>query len=355
MLYDFITSVTKEQGLSAYIAKYLERPDLGFSFFYTYTRKDTRVLVPPTIVGQAIYLASESAKLRYLARLFEKEGLSDGDSGRWLVFTHWPLVMWMTEMFLDTLSIPYVVIRSQMTAGQRNEAVAAFTASISPYKVLLTTYTCGAFGLNLQTHCNRVVCLEPLNLATLFQGSGRVHRVGQTKEQPVWILFGDHTISRFIEYNMHKKVLPEIAAQIRPKLIASVMKTISTNKEDNTDDDSEPIEATLINKEADGELSRFLGQSRSHLYFSDIYDLGYEPDNEQFAPPSTSKRPRRQTEISDNELESRPKRKRGRVEESSQPKIPVPETAKIQSNTEAALEPPQSGPSASEESHEESP
>ncbi|KAE8331706.1 hypothetical protein BDV39DRAFT_200851 [Aspergillus sergii] len=177
----------------------------------------------------------------------------------------------------------------------------------------------------------------------------------QTKEQQVWILFGDHTISRFIEYNMHKKMLPEIAAQIRPKTIASVMKTISTNKEDNTDDDSEPIEATLINKEADGELSGLLGQSRSHLYFSDIYDLSYEPDNEQFAPPSTSKRPRRQTEISDNELESRPKRKRGRVEESSQPKIPVPETAKIQSNTETALEPPQSGPSASEESHEESP
>ncbi|PIG89681.1 hypothetical protein AARAC_003424 [Aspergillus arachidicola] len=279
MLYDFITSVAKEKGLSAYIAKYLERPDLGFSFFYAYTRKDTRVLVPPTRVGQAIYLASESAKLRYLARLFEKEGLSDGDSGRWLVFAHWPLVMWMTEMFLDALSIPYVVIRSQMTADQRNEAVAAFTASISPYKVLLTTYTCGAFG--------------------------------QTKEKQVWILFGDHTISRFIEYNMHKKVLPEIAAQIRPKIIASVMKTISTNKEDNTDDDSEPIEATLINKEADEELSRLLGQSRSRLYFSDIYDLGYEPNNEQFAPPSTSKRPRRQTEISDDELESRPKRKHG--------------------------------------------
>lgn len=75
MLYDFITSVAKEKGFSAYIAKHLERPDLGFSFFYAYTRKDTRVLVPPTRVGQAIYLASESAKLRYLARLFEKEGL----------------------------------------------------------------------------------------------------------------------------------------------------------------------------------------------------------------------------------------------------------------------------------------
>ncbi|KAE8163720.1 hypothetical protein BDV40DRAFT_262393, partial [Aspergillus tamarii] len=28
--------------------------------------------------------------------------------------------MWMTEMFLDALSIPYIVIRSQMTTDQRN-------------------------------------------------------------------------------------------------------------------------------------------------------------------------------------------------------------------------------------------
>ncbi|KAE8357262.1 P-loop containing nucleoside triphosphate hydrolase protein [Aspergillus caelatus] len=236
------------EGLENHISKYLERPDPGFSFSYAYTRKDTRVLVPPTRTGQAIYLASESTKLRYLSRLFEKEGLSDGNLGRWLVFTHWPLIMWMTEMFLDALSIPYIVIRSQMTTDQQNEAVELFTAPSSPYKVLLTTYTCGAFGLNLQTYCSRVVCMEPpLNLATLFQGSVRLHRIGQKSKQRVWILFDDD------------------------------------------EGDVEPIEADLINKEADKELCRLLGHNRSRLFFSNVHDLGYEPDNELFAPPSTKK------------------------------------------------------------------
>jgi SNF2 family DNA or RNA helicase len=40
------------------------------------------------------------------------------------------------------------------------------------------------------TECSRVIlCEPPLNLNTLYQAVGRVHRLGQRKPQNVWSLF----------------------------------------------------------------------------------------------------------------------------------------------------------------------
>jgi hypothetical protein len=48
------------------------------------------------------------------------------------------------------------------------------------------------------------------------QTIGRIDRLGQTEPQKAWILFQDHTIQRFMEYNSARKILPQIAAQFRP-------------------------------------------------------------------------------------------------------------------------------------------
>ncbi|KAK4864058.1 hypothetical protein LT330_010268 [Penicillium expansum] len=60
--------------------------------------------------------------------------------------------------------------------------------------ILLTTYTCGAIGLNMHAECSR------------------------TQPQKAWLLFQDHTIQRLMENNSTHKILSQIAAQFRPWL-----------------------------------------------------------------------------------------------------------------------------------------
>ncbi|KAH2400495.1 hypothetical protein KXV53_005296, partial [Aspergillus fumigatus] len=126
-------------------------------------------------------------------RIFYQEGLfstGEGPRPRFLVFVHWPMVMWLVEMFLDSIGVNYVTIRATMTDSARREAAEQFISVDSKCDVLLTSYQCGAHGLNLHGQCSRVVLLEPpLNMNTLFQAVGRVHRLGQGVEQKAWILF----------------------------------------------------------------------------------------------------------------------------------------------------------------------
>ncbi|GAQ08097.1 hypothetical protein ALT_5418 [Aspergillus lentulus] len=60
----------------------------------------------------------------------------------------------------------------QMGEAARREAAAEFADTRSSCRILLTSYQCGAHGLNLHAECSCVILLEPsLNLNTLFQAS----------------------------------------------------------------------------------------------------------------------------------------------------------------------------------------
>ncbi|KAF4164299.1 hypothetical protein CNMCM6936_009368 [Aspergillus lentulus] len=62
-----------------------------------------------------------------------------------------------------------------MGEAGRREAAAEFADTRSSCRILLTSYQCGAHGLNLHAECSCVILLEPsLNLNTLFQAVGRV-------------------------------------------------------------------------------------------------------------------------------------------------------------------------------------
>lgn len=71
-------------------------------------------------------------------------------------------------------------------------------------QALVTTFNCGSIGLNLHDHCSRVVIMEPaLNLNTLFQAIGRIHRLGQMEPQWVWI-FRSHQFfwGKFVHWRL---------------------------------------------------------------------------------------------------------------------------------------------------------
>ncbi|KAH2136075.1 hypothetical protein KXV68_009217, partial [Aspergillus fumigatus] len=87
--------------MAAAIGKSIEWGDCGFADFC-----------------QAYYLTMDAIKLRYLMRIFYQEGLFSMGEGLWpwfLVFVHWPMVMWLVEMFLDSIGVNYVTIRAMMT------------------------------------------------------------------------------------------------------------------------------------------------------------------------------------------------------------------------------------------------
>ncbi|GFF98632.1 hypothetical protein IFM61392_00397 [Aspergillus lentulus] len=63
-----------------------------------------------------------------------------------------------------TTSVPYVTIGSQMGEAAESE----FTDTRSSCRILLTSYQCGAHGLNLHAKCSRVILLKPSRISIRF-------------------------------------------------------------------------------------------------------------------------------------------------------------------------------------------
>lgn len=152
----------------------------------------------------ARYLAHDCPRLRFLLHLLWTEGtLTKSDRRpRFLVYCNWPFTRWLVEMFLAALGVDFQVIRAGMSVEARSTAIQQFTNLESTTTVLVTTFNCGALGLNMHANWN------------------------------AWILFQDHTIQRFTEYNYTNKILPQIAAQFRPWLQAQVDTLPMTNPSD---------------------------------------------------------------------------------------------------------------------------
>ncbi|CAG8881166.1 unnamed protein product, partial [Penicillium egyptiacum] len=117
----------------------------------------------------------------------------------------------------------------------------------------------------MHAQCSRIIVMESaLNHNSLFQTIGRIHRLGQRDEQRAWLLFMDHTIQRYMEFNNTTKILPQIAAQYRPFLERQVSPTV--------DDRDQRIERL-----ANQLLSHMLGIGADYadrLTMEDYKDLG---------------------------------------------------------------------------------
>lgn len=256
--------------LSAEISRFTERgDDHGFGLFWSRTTEDPSASVPTNRVAMARYLAHQSPRLRYLFHILVQQGVFDsvGSHPRFLIFCHWPLTLWLVQMFLGTLPLDFVVIRAAMSNTLRSSAIARFNDPSSSTQVLVTTYNCGATGLNMHSQCSRIILMESaLNHNSLFQTIGRIHRLGQREEQRAWVLFMDHTIQRYMEFNNATKVLPQIAAQYRPFLERQVPES------------SEDRDAT-IEQLANQLLNHMLGlgpDCADRLAMGDYKDLGLE-------------------------------------------------------------------------------
>ncbi|KAL4935816.1 P-loop containing nucleoside triphosphate hydrolase protein [Aspergillus oleicola] len=303
-LYMFAKQVGHQKSLAQPMREAThQRSDLGFSLFFSKTCLELNVTVPNTAIGQALYLAGDCPKLRYL-KIFADEGLwEEPFSGvspvlpkpQFLVFTRWPLTAWLVEMFLDALGVRYALIRSGQTSKERSAAKAYFCNPKSDCQVALASYATGSLGLNLHNACARTVMLESSpNISTDEQSIGRTHWMGQKFAQKIWMLFREYTIDRYIAYNNTHKYLPQAAATledgavqdlVEEKLKRSRGKTVQeAGGEDPIravpDGDEEELAQTLMT-EAIEELAvtsimRKFGQPSSRLQMGDVHDLGYD-------------------------------------------------------------------------------
>ncbi|GFF90832.1 hypothetical protein IFM60648_09203 [Aspergillus lentulus] len=139
-------------------------------------------------------------------------------------------------MFLDAISVSYVTIRAQMGEAARREAAAEFADTRSSCRILLTSYQCGAHGLNLHAECG-----------------------GTRPSQKVWSIFQEHTISRWLECNNPLKALPLFSAQLHDLLKSMVM--AAQAKDDGEDEEAaDQAEAEVIQGAVVDCLRRMLGQ-----------------------------------------------------------------------------------------------
>jgi hypothetical protein len=138
---------------------------------------------------------------------------------RFLIICHWPNHRMDGGDACPRLGLRIVTITAAKKPEERAAAIAEFTSPRFGCQGLITTYNCGATGLNLHNNCHIVILMEQApnhNLET--QAIGRVHRVGQRFAQRAYHLFQDHTVRRYLHHNNFKKMLPHIAAQYRDEL-----------------------------------------------------------------------------------------------------------------------------------------
>jgi SNF2 family DNA or RNA helicase len=120
--------------------------------------------------------------------------------------------MWMTEMLLGLLEINFMAIRASTRPDDRVRITRQFNNKNNSTLVLLTTFRMCSLGINLQSSCHQMVVLETArNINTLLQAIGRIHGIGQTRQQYVKILFCDHTFNRWQEYMCTKKFMAQLS------------------------------------------------------------------------------------------------------------------------------------------------
>ncbi|PYH93872.1 hypothetical protein BO71DRAFT_326603 [Aspergillus ellipticus CBS 707.79] len=253
------------------IESLIQLEDRGFALFLAMTTKDPACMTESSRLPAVYYLACDCPKLRLLAKILQDAGVfsTTGTRPRFVVFLQWPLIMWLTEMFIDALSLPYTVIRSSMSMKERVAAANYFTDPNSDCVVLLTEYNYVTPDLNLHKACSRAILLEPpLDMSVVLQAVGRLHCQGQTHPQKATVLFSQSTISRYIESENMRKILPLVTAHLRSE------SQNSSETDANINGDSQAM-ARRADGFAEVELAKPLGQDESHLPYGDPDDLGY--------------------------------------------------------------------------------
>ncbi|RMZ78246.1 hypothetical protein DV737_g3998, partial [Chaetothyriales sp. CBS 132003] len=216
--------VSKVQALadqcSTWTAEYKDR---GATYYFNTVRPDNTYMVYATRWELLGFIASSSVKLRYLCRLLYQclygnstDNTTPHEAEKLLIFTNWPVELWELGFFLDLLGLPFLELRSGQTVQEKEMTIARFNDPYQRAKILITTFKATAVGVNLHKACHNVVMMSmPENVNSALQAIGRVHRLGQTHNQNIWILGVVNSYDEFLQVKVCEKFKAQILGEAK--------------------------------------------------------------------------------------------------------------------------------------------
>ena len=157
-----------------------------------------------------------------MLKILQDKGALDATKANplhFIIFCRWPLSAWLVEMFIHMLSLNYITIQSNMSTDARSSATNYFNSLDNQCQILITTFSCGMLSLNLHNSCANTIMMESArNLNEGFQAIGQLHHLSQAAPQKAFILYQEHSITRYLNYFNMKKALPQIAAVINDQI-----------------------------------------------------------------------------------------------------------------------------------------
>ncbi|WEW60075.1 hypothetical protein PRK78_005559 [Emydomyces testavorans] len=200
---------------------------------------------------------------------------------RLLVFTAYTTCQFLVEGYVKLLALEVLSLRAGMSMTDRDSVVAKFNNPESGVQILIATYSTCSVGLNLHQNCSDVVMLEPaIDYNATFHAIGRVHRLGQTQPQNIWILSGANTFDRFVEFKSTMKMVSQIVG-MGPNVFTDLVPERTQAERDRNGHNAEGVVASdvssLLNAKAAQIIQQLLGQETSRLDWEDVTDLGLSP------------------------------------------------------------------------------
>ena len=192
--------------------------DRGASQYFNLVRENETYPPYATRWEMLCFIASTSPKLRYLCRILYRCMYTDVPPGaladKLLIFCNWPIELWVLGFFLGLLGIEYLELKAGQTLNEKEEIIGAFNDPDHPARVCIASFKTTAVGVNLHRACHKICMMGfPSSLAVFFQAVGRAHRLGQLKDQQIWVIGVDHSYDMYQQGTISQKFKGEVLGQ----------------------------------------------------------------------------------------------------------------------------------------------
>lgn len=190
-----------------------------------------------------------------------------------LAVLNYSLPQFETVSFLQTCGFRVAALKPSMSLQERSQIAQEFGQHSGKIEILVVTYATCSIALNLHFNCSDVVLLElAFDFNTILQMIGQVHRLGQQRNQNIWIVSTAHTFDRYVEFTQSRKMISQIIG-MGSESFKDLGSDQPSRDHEGFDSGTTP-QYHLFEERADKMLQKLLGQPSSRLKFYDMEDLG---------------------------------------------------------------------------------
>lgn len=194
--------------------------------FYTWTKPYLHTAVPAARIEMAQYLVGASVKCQMLVKLLLTHYI-DRDE-KMILWANEPMTLWMTELILSILSIPFVSIHAGISNIMRVKAEREFNYNPAIAVVVCSSRSCQE-SMNLQRGGHIQVFMDYVSASATIQMVGRSHRIGQESEVRVYRLVVDETYDQVLQAHFNAQFRSTIAslAEVKEEEAKNILKNLS--------------------------------------------------------------------------------------------------------------------------------